>query len=128
MTEMTIGQVADKAGIRPSALRYYERVGLLLKPRRVSGQRRYDPEVLNWLAGIQICQEAGFTIEEIKKLFFGFPRSTKPSQRWRELATDKLAEVDELIRRANTMKQLLSEGIRCGCDSLSECTLLSADE
>ena len=125
MTEMTIGQVAEQADIRPSALRYYESVGLLQKPRRVSGQRRYEPEVLRWLAGIRICQEAGFTVAEIRKLFYGFPRSTSPSERWQELARDKLTEVDELIRRATIMKQLLSEGIRCGCGSLSECTMFS---
>ena len=124
MGQMTIGQVARKAGIRPSALRYYESVGLLPKPRRVSGQRRYEPDVLVWLAGIRVCKEAGFTVAEIERLFNGFPRSVKPSERWRQLADEKLAEVDDLIRRAGIMKQLLTEGIRCECSSLRECTFL----
>ncbi len=126
MAEITIGQLAQKAGVRPSALRYYERVGLLPKPRRVSGQRRYGPDSLKWLAGIRIAQRAGFTVAEIKRLFFGFPRSAKPSDRWRELAREKLPEVEELIRRATVMKQLLLEGIRCGCKSLQECTLFES--
>ena len=124
MARMTIGQVADKAGIRPSAIRYYESVGLLPKPERVSGQRRYGAAVLLWLAGIRVCQEAGFSVAEMGKLFNGFPRSTKPSERWSELAGAKIAEVDDLIRRATGMKELLTEGIRCGCRSLRECTLL----
>lgn len=124
---MTIGQVAAKAGIRPSALRYYESVGLLPKARRVSGQRRYGPETLEWLAGINVAQQAGFTVAEMKRLFNGFPRSAKPSERWAELAREKLPEVEELIRRAGVMKQLLREGIRCGCASLRECSLLEKD-
>ncbi|MCP3979396.1 MAG: MerR family transcriptional regulator [bacterium] len=126
MAEMTIGQVAQKAGVRPSALRYYEKVGLLPKPRRVGGQRRYGPDSLEWLAGIHIAQEAGFTVAEIKRLFFGFPRSAKPSERWRELAREKLPEVEELIQRATLMKQVLQEGIRCGCTSLQECSLFKS--
>ena len=123
MAEMTIGQVAQKAGIRPSAIRYYERVGLLPKPRRVGGQRRYDRDVLHLLAGIHIGQQAGFTLPEIKQLFHGFPRSTKPSERWQELARRKLPEIEQLIRQANAMKKLLAEGIRCECVSLRKCAL-----
>ena len=124
MSEMTIGEVAKKAGIRPSALRYYESVGVLPKPSRVRGQRRYGPDTLQWLAGIRVAQQAGFTVAEIKRLFYGFSRSAKPSERWRELAEQKLPEIEELIRRANTMKRLLIEGIGCGCTSLRECALL----
>ncbi len=127
MTEMTIGQVAAKAGIRPSALRYYESVGLLPKARRVSGQRRYGPEVLRWLVGIRFSQQAGFTLAEIRKLFHGFARSAKPSERWGALARQKLVEIEALIRQATVMKRLLAEGIRCHCESLRECTLLRGD-
>ncbi len=126
MTELTIGRVAQEAGLRPSALRYYERVGLLPKARRVRGQRRYEPEVFEWLAAIRVAQQAGFTVAEIKQLFYGFRRSARPSERWRQLAEAKLPEVEELIERATLMKQLLDEGIRCGCTSLGDCALLSA--
>ena len=125
MKEMTIGEVALEAGVRPSALRYYERVGLLPKARRVGGQRRYGPEVLEWLAGIKLSQQAGFTVAEIRHLFYGFRQSARPSERWGELARKKLLEVEALIRRAMIMKKLLAEGIRCRCRSLRECTLLA---
>ncbi len=124
MAEMTIGQLAAQVGLRPSALRYYESVGLLPKPRRVSGQRRYGPDALQWLTAIQTAQQAGFTVAEIKRLLHGFPRSAKPSERWRELAREKLPEIEELIRRATLMKRLLAEGIRCNCASLSECAVM----
>ena len=124
MDGMTIGQVAAKAGLRPSALRYYESLGLLPRPARAGGRRVYGLDVLTWLAGIKVARQAGFTLAEIKKLFNGFPASRRPSERWAELARDKLPEVDELIRRARDMKKLLEEGIRCGCRSFRECTLL----
>ena len=88
-------------------------------------ERRYGPDVLQWLVGIQLSQQAGFTVAEIKHLFYGFSRSAKPSERWKVLAREKLVEVAELIRRARMMKQLLEEGVRCGCTSLRECTLLA---
>ncbi len=122
--QMTIGQVAARTGLRPSALRYYESVGLLPKPGRVSGTRRYDPDVLELLAGIRVAQQAGFTVAEIKRLFYGFPASTAPADRWRALASKKVNELEELIGRAQGMQKVLEEGIRCGCTSFRECTLL----
>ena len=128
MSQMRIGEVAAQAGIRPSAVRYYERVGLLPEPWRVSGQRRYGPEVLLLLAGISVAQRAGFTVAEIKQLFYGFPDEDRPSQRWAELAKEKLAELDQLIRRTQEMKRLLREGLRCGCTALDECSLVESRE
>ena len=124
MGEMSIGEVAEKAGLRPSALRYYESIGLLPPPRRRSGQRRYGEGALVRLAGIQVAQQAGFTMAEIKQLFYGFSNSAKPSERWAELAKEKVLEIEELIRRARAMKRLLEEGIRCSCTCLEECTLV----
>ena len=120
---MAIGEAAAKAGLCASTLRYYESVGVLPKPLRVSGQRRYGPELLEWLAWIKVAQRAGFSIEEMKQLFHGFPRSRRPSERWRKLAEKKLPEVEALIRKFTTMKRLLEEGIRCRCSSLDDCTL-----
>lgn len=122
--EMAIGRVAEIAGVRTSTLRYYESVGLLHSPRRVSGQRRYKSDILLNLACIKISQQAGFTIAEIKQLLHGFPRAVKPSERWEKLARKKLVEVENLLRRARIMKRLLKDGIRCRCASLQECTLI----
>ena len=122
MEKLTIGEVARLASVRPSAIRYYESAGVLPAPRRVSGQRRYDGSVLQRLAIIQLAQEAGFTVAEIKGLFYDFAADTPASERWQALATRKLVEVEALIARAEGMKRLLEESLlRCRCLSLEEC-------
>lgn len=118
---LTIGAVARRSGLRPSALRYYESAGLLPAPGRVGGQRRYDAGVLERLAVIQLAQDAGFTIAEIRTLLHGFAPDAPPPARWRDLATRKLPEVDALIARAQGMRRILEAGLRCECPTLEEC-------
>ena len=124
---MIIGEVARSAGVRPSALRYYEGVGLLPLPERANGRRRYDGELLremlNRLAVVRVAKQAGFTISEIRTLLDGFSEDTPPSERWRILAQDKLPEVEALVERALSMKDLLERGLRCECLRLEECSL-----
>ena len=129
MEELTIGEVAKRAGIRASAIRYYERVEVLPAPRRINGHRRYDSHVLERLAVIQIAQQAGFSVAEIRTLFNGFTPETLASARWEALAQQKLVEVDALIRRAQAMKQVLEEGLlRCRCLTLDECARCIRDQ
>jgi MerR family redox-sensitive transcriptional activator SoxR len=77
----TISEVANQIGLRPSAIRYYEQIGILPPAHRVSGQRRYDVTVLHRLTLIQKARQTGFSLEEIKELFFGFRARTPPSIR-----------------------------------------------
>lgn len=97
MTELTISEVAKRAGIRTSAIRYYESVGLLPLPRRVSGQRRYHTDILRRLAFIQAAQAVGFSVAEMRTLLHELDEDTPVSARWQVLAKQKLAEVDVLI-------------------------------
>jgi MerR family redox-sensitive transcriptional activator SoxR len=124
----SIGEVARRAGVRPSALRYYERVGVLPSPGRENGRRRYGGEALrealDRLAVVRVAQRAGFTIAEIRTLLDGFSEDTPPSERWRVLAQDKLPEVEALVERALGMRDLLERGLRCGCLSLEGCALV----
>ena len=124
----TIGEVARRAGVRPSALRYYERIGVLPPPGRENGRRRYDEEVLrevlDRLAIVRVAQQAGFTIAEIRMLLDGFSEDTPPSERWRVLAREKLSEVEALVERALGMKDLLERGLRCECLRLEDCALV----
>ena len=125
MEELTISEAARRAGIRPSAIRYYESIHLLPTPRRASGRRRYDASVLHRLALIQRAQEAGFTVAEIKGLFYDFAAETPASERWQALAQRKLVEVEALIIRAQGMKRMLEECVlQCRCPSLEECARL----
>jgi len=129
MEELTIGEVAQRAGIRASAIRYYESVNVLPEPRRINGRRRYNSSVLDRLAVIQMAQQAGLTVSEIRTLFNGFTTETPASVRWQELASRKLVEVDALLRRVQAMKWLLEELLlRCRCLTLDECAHYIRDQ
>src|SRR5690242_20032780 len=121
MEELAIGEVARRAGVRPSALRYYESIGLLPAPRRINGRRRYNPSIVQLLSVIHLAQQAGFSMAEIQILFHGFAADTLPGERWRPLAEHKLKEVDALIARAQQMRQILENLLDCGCLNLEEC-------
>ena len=125
MTELTIGEVARRAGLNTSALRWYERVGLLPAPRRVAGCRRYDPGVLHHLAAIRLAQEAGFTIAEIRGLLAGFDPGAPPGTAWHGFATRKRAEIEQVIARAERTRALLDDILGCGCPTLDSCALVA---
>ncbi len=118
---LTIGEVARRAGIRASAIRYYEEAGLLPEPERVGGKRRYDEGVLRSLALIWGAKRAGFTLGEIRTLVHGFPAETGAAERWRTLASQKLGEVDEAIAQLRSTRDLLQGALKCECGSLDEC-------
>jgi len=120
--ELIIGEVARRAGMRTSALRYYESVGLLPPPRRVyGGHRRYDSSVLELLRVLRMAQQAGFTIAEMHRLVAGFPAETPASERWQLLAQKKLQEVEAAIVHAQQTKQMLERLLQCSCLRLEEC-------
>jgi MerR family redox-sensitive transcriptional activator SoxR len=121
LRELTISEVAQQAGIRASAIRYYESVGLLPVPQRVSGQRRYQADILRRLAFIQAAQAVGFRVADIQTLLHELDGDTPLSARWQSLAKRKLAEVDTLIQRAQGMRQMLEQGLQCGCPDLEDC-------
>lgn len=119
---LTIGEVARQAGLHTSAIRYYEEIGVLPRPERVyGGHRRYSARVFQHLAFIHLAQQAGFSMAEIQTLVAGFDETAPLGVRWRTLAEQKLAELDVLITRAQRMKRVLEEGLRCQCLHLDEC-------
>ena len=125
-TILTIGEVAQRAGLRTSAIRYYEEIGVLPQPERVyGGHRRYSEHVFQQLAFIRLAQQAGFLMAEIQTLASGFDENAPLGVRWRSLAEQKLAELEELIARAQGMKRILEHGIRCQCLNLDECIPLA---
>src|SRR5215212_4174703 len=123
MEDLPIGEVARRAGIRPCALPYSERISLLPQPKRVSGQRRYDESTVQMLKVVQLAQQAGFTVAEIQTLLHGFAPDTPPAARWQPLAKQKIAELDALIERAQQMKRILENGLNCGCLRLEDCAI-----
>src|SRR5215467_6849887 len=122
MAQLTISQVARQIRLRPSAIRYYERIGLLPPTERLSGQRRYGPAVLYRLAIIQRARQLGFTLTEIRHLFFGFRDNARPSERWRALSQEKLRELDQLMDAIKAVRGVLKKLMeRCRCETLDQC-------
>jgi MerR family transcriptional regulator, redox-sensitive transcriptional activator SoxR len=121
MSSFSIGEVARMCGLSPSAIRYYEKAGLVPRPMRVSRQRRYTAEGIGWLRLVQVAREAGFTIGETRTFVAGFSRTTPPAVRWRTLAERKLAQIEQQMAQLTRMKQLLDSSFQCGCPSIEEC-------
>jgi MerR family transcriptional regulator, redox-sensitive transcriptional activator SoxR len=124
--ELTIGEVARRAGVATSAIRYYERIGLLPAPDRLGGQRRYDAAVLGKLGFIGVAQSAGFKLREIKALIDGIDGASGMGEQMRSLSSQKLEEVEALLERTNAMKGWLEVAKQCGCASPAECALFPA--
>ena len=122
MAELGIGEVARRAGIATSAVRYYESEGLIPRAARRSGRRVYDESILLRLTLIDLAKNAGFRVAEIKRLLSGFARRTPPGERWRSLAAAKLEELDQRIAEAERMKRLLRVAMRCDCPSFDDCS------
>jgi MerR family redox-sensitive transcriptional activator SoxR len=118
---LLIGEVARRAGLSTSALRFYERVGLLPPPARVSKRRIYDSRVLGRIRIILLALDAGFTVKETKTFLNGYPLTATPAERWRALATKKLAEVDAQLTRLAQMKSILNESFQCRCTRIEDC-------
>jgi MerR family redox-sensitive transcriptional activator SoxR len=117
---MLIGDLARRAGVRPSAIRYYEGVGLLAPPARQSGRRVYDTAAVTQLQVISAARALGFGIREIRTLIQG---GRSVTDRWRALARRKLPELESLIGRATRMKRLLEAGLNCSCVRMEDCLL-----
>jgi MerR family redox-sensitive transcriptional activator SoxR len=122
MALLTISEVAKQIGLKPSAIRYYEQIGILPKAQRASGQRRYDNSVLYRLALVQRAQKMGFTLEEVRRLFFSFRITMPISERWKKLSQKKLAELETLAEQIKTMQLLLTKmSDKCTCNALEQC-------
>lgn len=120
---LTIGEVANRAGLKTSAIRYYERVGVLPQPYRISGQRRYTENTIRRLRAIDTAKRAGFTLDDVKTLFTAEAVGTPIHGQLRDLARRKLPEVDALIRQAEAMRRWLETASGCGCQTLDVCAL-----
>lgn len=121
MQQYNISQVARQFGLRASAVRYYEKIGVLPQANRVRGRRRYGMGDLRRLAVIQRARQIGFSLDEIRELFSGFRPGTPAWDRWQQLSQRKLTELEASLERIMTMKTLLERMSKCQCDALDEC-------
>jgi len=118
MTPMSISEVARKTGLRASAIRYYESIGLLPEPARIGNWRVYEPSILQRLALIQTAQQAGFTLDEMRVLF---EDNLADATTWHHLIQAKLQELNALLRNVQNMKNLLEDMLHCENPELADC-------
>ncbi len=117
----TIGEAARRSGCRPSALRYYESVGILTDVPRLNGQRRYRREHLERIGLILSARSLGFSMRELARLVDGFAPQTPASARWSELAGGKIAEIDSLVEELEERRERLLRLADCACPDLESC-------
>lgn len=121
--QLSIGEVAGRAGVATSAIRFYERRGLLAVPERAGGQRRYHEDAVRRLEVIEIAKRAGFSLDEVRLLLDASDGGEPAHERLRALAESKLPEVEALIARAEAMRDWLELARECSCSNLELCAL-----
>ena len=124
---LSIGEVSRATGKAASAIRYYEEIGLLPEPVRVSGRRRYPPEVVRTLAVIETAHRAGLNLPEVRLLLESSPGDSAAMERLREVAERKLPELAALIERTELVRGWLEAAARCDCPTLDDCPLFEED-
>jgi MerR family redox-sensitive transcriptional activator SoxR len=121
---LTIGEVAARSGFSTSALRFYEREGLLEASRTSGGQRRYPRSVLRRLAFVRAASNVGLSLDEVRSALATLPSGRTPSKAdWRRLSASWRARLDEQITALEALRDGLTSCIGCGCLSLRSCRL-----
>lgn len=120
MKDMTIGAVAQRSGLAASTLRYYEKMDIVPKPYRLNGRRLYDEKWMNNLGFTMLALDAGFSIAELRNMLAD-QTSHEPLGLLKNMADDKITELDEKIKQIEQMKSLLNMVSSCGCGSLEKC-------
>jgi len=118
---MKIGELARRSSLKPSAIRFYEKAGLLPAPDRKNGRRVYSSDAVDRLTLIGFAKDTGFSLPEIKLLLHGFPTSTTAGERWRKLATSKIAQLESSIAKARAMEGMLRSIMKCRCATIDQC-------
>ncbi len=121
---LTVSQVADRSGFAPSALRFYEREGLVAARRTTGGQRRYERSVLRRLAFIRAARNVGLTLEEVGAALHTLPDARTPTRAdWSRLSRSWRRRLDEQIAALTALREGLDSCIGCGCLSLQRCAI-----
>jgi MerR family redox-sensitive transcriptional activator SoxR len=121
---LSIGEVADRAGVATSALRFYEREGLITSERTPGGQRRYRRDVLRRVAFVRVAQRVGLSLGEIRSALSELPEGRAPTRSdWARLSKTWGSRLDQRIAMLEGLRDQLSSCIGCGCLSLGTCAL-----
>ena len=129
METLTIGDFAARSGVAPSALRYYEREGLIRSARTTGNQRRYERSELRRVAFIRIAQQVGVSLEEIRAALAQLPENRTPTRAdWARLSANWRRRLDERIALMERLRDQLTGCIGCGCLSLQRCNLVNPQD
>ncbi|HEX3005107.1 MAG TPA: redox-sensitive transcriptional activator SoxR [Angustibacter sp.] len=127
--ELSIGEVARRSGLAPSAIRYYESLGLVTSTRTAGDRRRYRRAVLRRLAVIRSAQHVGLGLDEIAEAFAGIPVDRAPTKaQWARLSASWRPRLDERIRALEAVRDQLASCIGCGCLSMQQCALYNPQD
>lgn len=123
---LTVGEVARRAGIATSAVRYYESQGLILSTRTAGNQRRYPRYVLRRIGIIQAARRFGVPLEEVSELFADLPQERMPGKRdWRRISAAWHDRLEARRREIELLQEEITGCIGCGCLSLNTCRVLN---
>jgi MerR family redox-sensitive transcriptional activator SoxR len=126
---LAVGEVAARSGFAPSALRFYEREGLIHAQRTSGGQRRYERSVLRRLAFIRAARNVGVGLEEVRRVLERLPRSRTPTRAdWTRISREWQHRLDDQIAALSALRDGLGECIGCGCLSLQRCRISNPDD
>jgi MerR family redox-sensitive transcriptional activator SoxR len=124
---LTIGQLARQFGLNTSAIRYYERIGVLPEPARESGRRRYGPDTVRRLRLLDVAKRAGFSLDDAKVLMAAAETRAPASAALRDLAARKLSDIDAHIARVQAMRDWMLAATDCTCETLDVCALFDRE-
>ncbi len=124
MSELSVGQLAERSGVAVSALHFYEAKGLIHSRRTAGNQRRYGRDSLRRVAVIRVAQRVGVPLAAIREAFSTLPENRTPTRRdWLRLSTHWQADLDARIAQLQQLRDTLGDCIGCGCLSLERCRL-----
>lgn len=126
---ISIGAVAERTGLAVSAIRFYEKVGLVEAERAPSGHRRFPRSTIRRVSFILVCQRLGYSLTEIGEYLSGLPDGRTPTDSdWEQMAQTFRSDVDERIRQLTELRDRLDGCIGCGCLSLERCAIYNPDD
>jgi MerR family transcriptional regulator, redox-sensitive transcriptional activator SoxR len=127
--DMSVGQVAKRAGVTVATLHFYEEKGLIFSARNQANQRRYERQILRRIAVIKAAQNVGLTLQEISVALEHLPKHKAPNKgEWEKLAQDWHHKLEEKIQSLKSLQYQLGSCIQCGCLSLEKCALYNPED
>lgn len=128
MSDLSVGEVAQRAGVKVSTLHFYEKKGLITSRRNAGNQRRYDRTVLRVIALIKTAQQLGLGLNEVADAIATLPNKSVKREDWERLSRQWQAGLTQRIERLTQMRDELDFCIGCGCLSMDKCKLHNPDD